>query len=303
VVSKLKVVAVASLLNAALVWGLIWYPYRALAQLGVFGELSSFLTYSIALVLGLMLFGPVWRELRRAGWWGLALTLCAGWTNLGYILAMLEGEVMRVMLLFYLAPLWTVLLSRMLLGERLNQYGYLVIVLSLGGAFVMLWQPERGLPLPQNMAEWLGLTAGMAFAMNNVLVRRVQHLSIAIKSATAWFGAAVLTLAALLFHGDAATHIVAIPSQAWLLVGVVAVVLCATNYSVQFGLTHTPANQAIVIFMFELVVAAISAYWLAGEKMGFEEIGGAALIVTASLFSGKLQHQPESEIPVIRHPS
>ena len=150
-----------------------------------------------------------------AGWWGVALTLSAGWTNLGYVLAMLGGEVMRVLLLFYLAPLWTVLLSHLLLGERLNRYGYTIIALSLGGAFVMLWRPHHGLPLPQNLAEWIGLSAGCAFALTNVLVRRVQHLSINFKSASVWFGTALLTLLALLYHGNVAAQVQAITPEAW----------------------------------------------------------------------------------------
>jgi drug/metabolite transporter (DMT)-like permease len=63
------------------------------------------------------------------GW----IELAAGGCNLGYVLATLNGEVVRVLLLFYLAPLWTVLLSRLLLGERLNRFGVFVIALSLAG--------------------------------------------------------------------------------------------------------------------------------------------------------------------------
>jgi drug/metabolite transporter (DMT)-like permease len=296
VASKQKVVAVLSLLNAAMVWGLIWYPYRALAQQGVSGTLATFLTYTIALVFGLLLFGPVWRELRTAGWWGVVLTLSAGWTNLGYVLATLGGEVMRVLLLFYLAPLWTVLLSRIMLGERLNRYGYTVIALSLGGAFVMLWRPEHGVPMPQNLAEWIGLSAGFSFAMTNVLVRRVQHLSIDFKSATVWLGTSLLTLSALLYHGNVAAQVRSIAPGTWGLMLAVALVLCATSFAVQYGLTHLPANQAIVLFMFELVVAAVSSYLLAGEKMGVREIAGAVLIVTASLFSGKLHNEPDKSL-------
>ncbi len=292
--SKQKVVAILSLLNAALVWGLVWYPFRALAQQGVSGVLASFLTYFIALLLGLLLLGPVWRELRRAGWWGAALSLSAGWTNLGYVLAMLGGEVMRVLLLFYLAPLWTVLLANFLLGERLNRYGYIVIALSLGGAFVMLWQPDHGLPLPQNPAEWIGLSAGFAFALTNVLIRRVQHLSINFKSATVWFGTSLLTFAALLYQGSIAVQVTVIPAEAWMLILLIALVLCATSFSVQYGLTSLPANQAILIFMFELVAAAVSSYFLAGEEMGLKEAAGAALIVTASLFSGKLHSEQDN---------
>jgi drug/metabolite transporter (DMT)-like permease len=287
--SKQKVVAVLTLLNAATVWGLLWYPYRVLAQQGVSGGLATFLTYSIALLFGLLLSGPVWRELRVAGWWGVALTVCAGWTNLGYVLAMLGGEVMRVLLLFYLAPLWTVLLSRIVLGERLNHYGSAIIALSLGGAFIMLWQPGRGLPLPQNPAEWIGLSAGMAFSMTNVLVRRMQQLSINFKSAAVWFGTALLTAFPLLYHGDLAVQVRAIAMETWWLVLVVALVLCATSFSVQYGLTLMPANQAIILFMLELVVAAVSSYYLAGETMAMREIAGALLIVAASFMSGKMQ--------------
>jgi drug/metabolite transporter (DMT)-like permease len=299
VASKQKVVAVLSLLNAAWVWGLVWYPFRVLEQQGVSGELASFLTYFIALILGLLLFGPVWRELRRAGWWSVALSASAGWTNLGYVLAMLGGEVMRVLLLFYLAPLWTVLLSYFLLGERLNRYGYAVIALSLGGAFVMLWRPEHGWPLPQNSAEWIGLSAGFAFALTNVLIRRVQHLSIEFKSTTVWFGTALLTLLALLYHGGFTGQLAVITPESWLLIGLVALILCATSFSVQYGLTNLPANQSILLFMFELVVAAVSSYLLAGEKMGAQEIAGAVLIVAASLFSEKL-HSAKDGLPLAK---
>jgi drug/metabolite transporter (DMT)-like permease len=289
VASKQKIVAVLTLLNAATVWGLIWYPYRVLAHAGISGEVATFLTYSIALFFGLLLSGPVWRELRVAGWWGVALTLAAGWTNLGYVLAMLEGEVMRVLLLFYLAPLWTVLLAYAMLGEQLNRYGYALIALSLGGAFVMLWQPDKGVPMPQNTAEWFGLSAGFGFAMTNVLVRRVRELSINFKSASVWFGTAMLTAFALLYHGGGASQVRNIAPDMWGLLLLVALVLCSTSFSVQYGLVALPANQSILLFMFELVVAAVSSYFLAGEEMGMREIAGAGLIVTASLLSGKIQ--------------
>jgi drug/metabolite transporter (DMT)-like permease len=49
-----------------------------------------------------------------------------------------------------------------------------------------------------------------------------------------------------------------------------------------------PANRAMLLFLFELVVAAISSYFLAGEAMHLLDWLGAALIVSASLLSGKL---------------
>jgi drug/metabolite transporter (DMT)-like permease len=273
-----------------MVWGLMWYPYRVLQEAGVSGLSATFITYTIALAFGLMVCGPIWRELRLAGWWGMALMLCSGWTNFGYVLAVLDGEVMRVLLLFYLAPLWTVLFSRWLLGEKLNRYGYAIIALSLCGAFVMLWRPQLGLPLPQSRAEWIGLSAGMGFAMLNVLVRRIQHLSVNFKSAGVWLGTVLLTGSALLYQGSLVSQVQSVAPGAWWLLVLVGLVLCGTSIVVQYGLTHLPANQAIIIFLSELVFAAVSSYFLAGEAMGLREALGAALIVSASLLSGKIHH-------------
>ncbi|HEX9450293.1 MAG TPA: DMT family transporter [Burkholderiales bacterium] len=171
---KNNMVAVSCLLAGALVWGLIWYPYRALEAAGVGGALSSFLTYLLALLPGLFLFRNRRTQLCESPWLLAAIALAAGLCNLGYVLAMIHGEVVRVMLLFYLAPLWTLMFSRLLLGERAGPVGYFVIALSLAGALLMLWHPVGRWPLPYTAAEWLGLGAGMAFALANVLSRKAS---------------------------------------------------------------------------------------------------------------------------------
>lgn len=290
--SKQKIVAVLCLLSAAMVWGLMWYPYRVLQGEGVSAGLATLLSYALALLLGALMLGPVWREWRVAGWWGIGLTLSAGWTNLGYVLAVLGGEVMRVLLLFYLAPLWTVVLARVLLGEKTDRHGYAVIALSLGGVFVMLWHPRLGLPVPQNAGEWIGLSAGLTFALTNVLVRRTQHLSVAFKSVSVWFGTTLLTLPLMLYQGQLAGELRAVSLYAWLLLALLGLVLCATSLIAQHGLTHLPANQSIILFLSELVIAAVSSYLLANEVMGPREIIGATLIVSASLLSGKIHAGP-----------
>ena len=274
-----------SLLAGATVWGLIWHPYRVLEEMAVPPILAATLTYLVALLLG---FPLLRRRLAgaRPGGMLLLIALVAGGCNLGYVLATVHGEVMRVLLLFYLAPLWTVLLARLLLQEKVSLPGTAVIALSLAGAVVMLWQPSLGLPLPANGAEWIGLAAGFLFALANVLIRKAHDLSIELKSMAVFAGVALVGLFAL---PSEPARLAVPPAPAWLLVGVVGLVLLATNLFVQYGLTHTPANRAIVIFLFELVVAALSSWLLAGEAMTPQEWLGGAMIVAASLFSGKLE--------------
>lgn len=277
--------ALASLLCGAAVWGLAWHPYRTLAAMAVPAATGAMLSYLVAFLLGLLL-------LRRslAGFKPNALLLLIGLTaggcNLGYVMATVQGEVMRVLLLFYLAPLWTVLLSRALLREKVSVAGTAVVVLSLTGAAVMLWQPGQGWPFPGNQAEWIGLGAGFLFALSNVLSRKAQAVPVELKSMAVFAGVALSGGAVTLFQPPA---LVLPGASGWLLIGMLGVIMLATNLFVQYGLTHTPANRAIVIFLFELVVAAVSSWLLAGEAMTIREWLGGALIVTASLFSGKLE--------------
>jgi drug/metabolite transporter (DMT)-like permease len=191
-----------------------------------------------------------------------------------------------VLLLFYLAPLWTVPLAHFLLGEKLDARGALVMAIALAGAGVMLWHPQVGVPWPANRAEWLGVAAGFLFALGNVLVRRLAQVSDAGKSLAIWAG---VTLAAVTFlplaptATDAAFRAAASTWTLWVPVGLALLVM---SLALQYGLTRVQANRAIVILLFELVVAAVASYLLTGERLRPQDWAGGLLIVTASLASG-----------------
>jgi len=291
-----RTLAITSLVYAATLWGLVWYPYRLLNDAGVGGIASGFFSYAIPLLLLGWLHGRALHQARGHWVWLSALGLAAGWTNLAYVLAVLEGEVVRVLLLFYLSPLWTVLFSRFLLHEKLNRAGWAVMALAAGGALAMLWQPGD-LPLPANRAEWLGLSAGVAFAASNVISRHLDGVTQGAKAVTVWAGVVVLTLIGLLFKPAELDFMATAETSIWLLLIGVALTIGSMTYAVQYGLARVPANQAIVIFLFELVVASIAAYYLSAERMDLQEWIGAAMIITASLFSGHMEDDQTKEKP------
>jgi drug/metabolite transporter (DMT)-like permease len=212
----------------------------------------------------------------------------AGWTNLSYVLAVIDGEVMRVMLLFYLSPLWTLILAHFWLKERADIQAVLVITVSLTGAFIMLWQPGA-LPLPNNYAEWMALSSGMGFALTNVITRKSTNLSIPAKSMAVWLGVIFMSLVFMPFQT------LPLPSPSffsvvnWLVMLLIALLLMAATLLVQYGITHIPVTRASVIFLFELVVAAIASYYLAGEKMALHEWIGGGFIVAAALYAARLE--------------
>jgi drug/metabolite transporter (DMT)-like permease len=282
--TKQKLMSTFGLLFAATVWGIIWYPYRLLEQAGISGAAASAITYAFALLIGCMVYARGWRGARKLPLAMLPLALSAGWANLAYVMAVIDGSVMRVLLLFYLAPFWTLLLSHFLLDERPGKRGVAVIALSLAGAFVMLWQSGSP-PIPQNTSEWLALSAGLSFALTNVLTRRAAHLSIAHKSFSVWIGVVVSALLYLPFAHMHLPQIVFITNQQWLLMVGLGCLLTLTTLSVQYGLSNTLAARASVIFLFELVVGAVSSWYLASEAMAVHEWIGGMMIIAAAVFA------------------
>lgn len=275
-----------ALLAGAATWGVVWYPYRLLAHAGLDGAWSTVLTYGLALVAGTAIFRRAAASLKGMPALAYVMGAAIGWSNLAYVLAVIDGEVMRVLLLFYLAPLWTVPLAWLLLRERLDAAGIAVMALAFAGAMVMLWHPEIGLPWPRDRADWLALIAGLLFALGNVLVRKLSGMGDAAKSIVIWAGVTIAGLMQLPFTGAGVGPAVdAARAVAPIVLGI-GIALVVMSLALQYGLSRLPANRAIVILLFELVVAALAAYLLAGEVLAPHEWIGGGLIVAASLASG-----------------
>lgn len=267
---------------------------------GVSGIASSFYTYCIAVLIAGVFCIKYWRGLFKLPLSIVWLGVVAGWTNLSYVLAVIDGEVMRVMLLFYLSPLWTLILAHFWLKEQTHFVGYIAIVISLIGAFVMLYDPNISpLPLPQNNAEWLGLSAGMGFSLTNVMTRRATYLSLRAKSFAVWIGVIGMALFMMqvskLFDMHTPLPTVSFFSVTqWLMMSAIALLLIAATVLVQYGVTKVTATRASVLFLFELIVAAIAAYYLANEIMQINDLIGGSLIVIAGLLAN-FGHQQKAE--------
>jgi drug/metabolite transporter (DMT)-like permease len=287
--SNKNALAIFGLLFGALAWGVIWYPYRLMAEEGVSGVASSFYTYLIATTIGAVVFSRHWRGFFAQPSSIIWLGLAAGWANMSYVIAVIDGEVMRIMLLFYLSPLWTLLLARFWLKEPITRAGFISISIALAGAYIMLAGPFSKVanhwPIPQNNAEWLALSSGMAFALANVITRKSSHLTIRAKSFAVWIGVMGTALILAPFVGDNFPAPSFFSVNNWLAMSLIAIFLMAATILVQFGVTQLTAIRSSVLFLFELVVAAIASYYLAHEVMSLNEWIGGSLIIIAALTS------------------
>ena len=139
--------------------------------------------------------------------------------------------------------------------------------------------------MPRNTPEWLALSSGIGFSLTNVITRKSTHLSLRAKSFAVWFGVLTVSLLFMLVESSLFPSPNTLNTTHWLLLLLVAILLMAATLFVQYGVSRIPATRASVLFLFELVVAAVASYYLAHETMSVNEWVGGGLIVVAAIFA------------------
>jgi drug/metabolite transporter (DMT)-like permease len=271
----------------ALVWGVSWWPFRELQSQGLHPLWATVLVYLVAvLVIALARPHAFGQVLRTPALW--VLVAAAGTTNAAFNWAVSIGDVVRVVLLFYLMPLWVVVLARLLLKEALSGLAAVRVVLALAGAAIVLW-PEggQGLPLPRSLADWLGVLGGFSFALNNVMLRREARCSEESRALAMFLGGVLVAgslATVLVLQGQAAWP--PVPSMAWVPLAVVlSAFFLLSNVALQYGAARLPANVASVVMLTEVLFASASALLLGGGVMTTALAIGGSLILLAALLS------------------
>lgn len=270
----------------ALIWGLSWWPLRQLEALGLHPLWATACVYTLVVAAISLVRPQAWGQLARApALW--VLVLAAGTTNASFNWGVTVGDVVRVVLLFYLMPLWSVLLARLLLGERLSARAGLRVLLSLLGAGVVLWPEGGGWPLPRTLPEWLGVLGGFSFALNNVMLRREAHEPEAARALAMFLGGALV--AGVLAWGLSNSGLAAwppAPAPAWVL-GALALALAflVSNLALQYGAARLPAHVTAVVMVTEVLFASASAVWLGAGVLSAPLLLGGTLIVAATVLA------------------
>lgn len=280
--------AAAALVLNALVWGLSWWPFRHLDSVGLHPLWATSAVYA-AISLLLLAARPrsVGELLRPSALW--VLVAAAGTTNAAFNWAVSIGDVVRVVLLFYLMPLWAVLLARVLLQEAMTLRALLRVALGLAGAVIVLWPTEgvSALGASFSLADGLAIVGGFSFALNNIMVRREQQRSEAARAAAMFIGGAVVSVVV----GLALQAAGSLPAPDWTrsgqwwpwTVGLIGAFLVA-NLSLQYGASRLPASRTAVIMLTEVVFASVSAVALgAGTLTLALWLGGAFILASAWL--------------------
>jgi len=273
--------AVVGMLLAALVSGFYWLPLRAVAAAGV-ADLWACAAIAL-LVLPACL--PLLRGGRVAAGAGRDLVLIGlliGGAFACYTASLLLTDVVRALLLFYIAPAWSTLLEVLVLGRRLTLRRAAALLLGAAGLWTILGG-DGALPLPRNAGDWLALVAGLLWSLGSLVSFRRTDLSTGVQTLALALGALAISLAlALLGVGagppDGAALLAALP---WLLF--VALILTLPMWFLTiWGVRQLAPARATLLFMLEVCVGVLSAAVLTAEAFGWREAIGMVLVLAAA---------------------
>lgn len=273
------------MLAGASMWGVVWFPMRLLENGGLQGLWLSLVLYATALVVSLPRSWRAFGELTRSPVLIGLLIVTAGWTNVAFIEAVLQGNVLRVLLLFYLSPLWATLMAWLFLHERISRTALMSLAIAMIGAVVMLWNPALGAPWPQGYADWMALSSGLAFAVSNVATRKLQQVSVTAKVVCVWLGVMMVALVMIAGFSLPLPRVELSIYAGAVALGIGGIMLM--TLFVQYGVTHLPVHRSAVLALIELVAGALSQQLLTDEIVSAREWFGGALIIAGAYLAAR----------------
>jgi drug/metabolite transporter (DMT)-like permease len=272
------------LLLNALVWGLSWWPLREMQALGLHPLWSSGLIFGLALVVLSFWKPTAWQQLLNtpALW---TLMIAAGLTNVGFNWAVATGDVVRVVLLFYVMPAWSIPIAWWVLGERPSRGALWRLALALVGVALVLKTPDTPWPWPESASDYLALMGGASFAWTNALLRRHHDTPSGARMIAMFAGGTALSLGlAVVWVGLGHTTLPTDLSW-WPYVLGLGLTFLASNLALQYGAARLSAHTTALVMLSEVVFAALSSVALGVSELSARTLIGGGLIVLAAALS------------------
>ena len=275
---------VMGLLLNAFVWGLSWWPLREMQALGLHPLWSSGLIFGLALVVLSFWKPAAWQQLLNtpALW---TLMIAAGLTNVGFNWAVATGDVVRVVLLFYVMPAWSIPIAWWVLGERPTRGALWRLALALVGVALVLKTPDTPWPWPQSASDYLALMGGASFAWTNALLRRHHDTPSGARMIAMFAGGTALSLGlAVVWVGLG--HTTLPPDLSWWPYALgLGLTFLASNLALQYGAARLSAHTTALVMLSEVVFAALSSVALGVSELSARTLIGGGLIVLAAALS------------------
>ena len=276
-------VASAVVLLTGIFWGVYWVPVRAVADLGLDGAWGTG-SITLAAALSLLPLMPADRgSLRGKDALGILSIALGGAAFALYSIGFLYGKVALVVLLWFFSPVWSVLIAKYLLRERVARLRLMAIALGLAGLFVMLGG-DGGIPVPGSLGEWMAFIGGLIWAIATAGMRLKSDVRPLPSAFLFALGATVTSFLAAPwlepFPMIAPSDLPEIAAQVVLTGGLWWVLSIA---ALMWATVRLDPARVGILLMTEVVFGAVTAALFAGESLSASEMIGGALVILCGL--------------------
>ena len=266
-----------------------------LSRSGVSAVVQVFWRVSLAAPILLLFAFVVWkRGVNRAS--KVHARVATGFIGIGAILIALlltyigsislGTPVATAVLLLYSQPLFTVLLSWLVLGEQITRTKLIALILGISGVLVVL-NPltlESGIGVGQALA----LCSGLMYAFYIIASKRVAGFKPLSKTALTFGGALLLLVPIYMITGivhpsfGISADIYAVnATQTDLLLGLVVVGTILPYLTLNLGLEFMSASDSGITLLVEPITASALGSLLLGQALGLNQLVGGGLIVAS----------------------
>jgi len=304
--------AIGLVCASAVLWGLYWMPVRALHDFGINGIWTALLLAVAGFIASLpfLLIGSV----KKIGWPHILGALGIGSAFALYGIALSFTEIIRVVLLFYLAPAWSTIIECVFFGRRFTIRSFIGLLLSFAG-IVFIFRGELPLDGLGALGDWLALLAGLGWSIGSALMFSSTKISVTTMTTASFIGAFIVSSICLIFfsevdltsinisevslnHFSAQSSDLLSNSQKSVVIGMQAIswhtlllvfLLLGFFYLVPvtavtlWGATQIPPALMSFLLTLEIIAAVASSAMLLGERFGLIEVLGTTLIIAGAL--------------------
>ena len=270
---------------SCLFWGTYWIPLRSIDSVNSGSVWPLFLSF---LLLALILVKPLIKSITNIfinkNYFFLAGCFFAALGISLYSESLLRGEIAKVVVLFYLCPIWGTIFARFILNHSFTIKRIFSIILGIIGLEIIVGF-EKGIILPSTTVEWIALLAGLMWAMSMTLFNLANTTSGVEKTSLTAFLIPFVYLFLCFIPGGRNLAIpyslLSIhPIYIWMILFAI-IWLLPSILLTYFSVEVLDPGRINILLAFEVAVGFLSSALLTSEIIGFREYMGAIFVVSA----------------------
>ena len=270
---------------SCLFWGTYWIPLRSIDSVNSGSVWPLFLSF---LLLALILVKPLIKSITNIfinkNYFFLFGCFFAALGISLYSESLLRGEIAKVVVLFYLCPIWGTIFARFILNHSFTIKRIFSIILGIIGLEIIVGF-DKGIVFPSTTVEWIALLAGLMWAMSMTLFNLANTTSGVEKTSLTAFLIPFVYLFLCFIPGGRNLAIpyslLSIhPIYIWMILFAI-IWLLPSILLTYFSVEVLDPGRINILLAFEVAVGFLSSALLTSEIIGFREYIGAIFVVSA----------------------